>query len=125
MTIIAVDNYTDRLSRFYKLLCEIFPDSEIVTFVDPLLAVKYSTNQRVDIAFIEMDMWPINGVQVTTLIRKFVESVSIYMVVKDKKKAEGIDNNSGISGYMQKPVTKDEINSLKDVVFDAVLMRCT
>ena len=79
MKILAVDNYKARLSQLEATLRDIFPNDEIMAIADPFYAVQYSAQCVIDMAFVERNMLPLNGFEVSGLIRKFNENTKVYL----------------------------------------------
>lgn len=78
MKILIVNPYVNLLYEKKKLLKIEYPDSEIITFTNPMLAVKYAVNNRVDFLYTRVDMNICNGYQVAELVVKFNKVAKVY-----------------------------------------------
>ncbi|MBE6062626.1 MAG: hypothetical protein E7207_03510 [Clostridium butyricum] len=78
MNILIVNPYEDLLYEKEKLVKSKYPESNIVKYTNPMLAVKYAANNKIDILFTRIDMAICNGYQVADLVVKFNKSVKVY-----------------------------------------------
>lgn len=62
MKIIAVDDERLALDNFVKLLKKVESEAEIISFIKPADAMEYLSQNRVDIAFLDIEMGELNGI---------------------------------------------------------------
>ncbi len=114
MIILAVDPDTAALERLSACLRAVYPDSEIVTFSDPLLAVKYGYNHSIDVLFAEIEMKGMGGFDIARLIRnsrKGETPVSVNFVTSTEEyRTDALRFLA--DGYLRKPVDEDAIRGL-------------
>ena len=60
MKIIAVDDERLALDNFVKLLKKVESEAEIISFIKPADAMEYLSQNRVDIAFLDIEMGELN-----------------------------------------------------------------
>lgn len=78
MKVLIVDPCESVLHEKEKSIKAKYPDSETVTYMNPMLAVKYSANNKVDILYTRINMHMCNGYQVAELVGKFNKLVKVY-----------------------------------------------
>ncbi|MCR5161602.1 MAG: response regulator [Lachnospiraceae bacterium] len=104
MTIIAVSDDRDELDLVSDLIYDADPDSEILEFEDPLLALAYARENEVDVAFIDMSMTELSGAELGLYLKDLNSSVNLIFVSDDKQQAfVALDMHA--SGYLLKPPT--------------------
>lgn len=111
MTILAVDPDAEALKALTLCLDAAFPQGEIHGFCDPLSAVKYGFNHRIDAIFTEIDMKLLSGFDLVRLIR---ERQAAEPAVCFLSEAPGQDLSPGLlaaEGYLAKPVTPDTVQN--------------
>lgn len=69
MNVLVIDNDPIALEALALQLRESNPDSNVQVFTDPLLAVKYGYNHRVDMVYAKTVMRGLNGSDVVRLLR--------------------------------------------------------
>ena len=108
MTIIAVDEDRDGLDLISDLIYDADPDSEILEYDDPLAALGYARENRVDIAFINIQMSDLNGLELGKYLKELNPSVNIIFLCVDGKDAcAAMDMHA--SGYIIKPATDERV----------------
>ena len=108
MVIIAVDEVRDDLDLISDFIYEADPDSEIVEFEDPLLALAYARENEVDAAFLGTDMQELPGIELGRYMKELNPVVNIIFVSNDEKHAfEAMDMHA--SGYILKPAKKENV----------------
>ncbi len=108
MRILAVDDESLALRNLIKCLKQVFVDAEIVSYNSPFQALDYVKSNPVDIAFLDIKMTGMNGVD---LARKIKDTNSKTDIVFSTGFDEyGIDAfKLGASDYLLKPITVDKI----------------
>ena len=114
MTILVIDTFMERNTQLGLTVSEAFQDDLIITMTDPMYAVQYCMQHKVDIAFIDMKTWPIDGVEVSSLIRKFNKNAKTYLIVD--MKGYFIKTNNVITDLIERPVTEGKIRELVGVI---------
>ncbi|MBP5555055.1 MAG: response regulator [Lachnospiraceae bacterium] len=108
MIIIAVDENRDDLDLISDLIYDSDPDSEIIEHDDPLVALGYARQNRVDVAFISVNMADLNGIELAKYLKELNPSVNIIFLSDDDKNVkDAMDMHA--SGYVVKPATQQRV----------------
>ena len=108
MIIIAVDENRDDLDLISNLIYDADPDSEIIEYEDPLAALGYARQTRVDVAFIAIQMSDLNGLELGKYLKELNPSVNIIFLSEDDDDA-GKAMDMHASGYVVKPAEAERI----------------
>lgn len=83
-------------------------DTTFVSFTDPLAAVEYMQNNPFDMVLVDYEMPQMNGIDVTTAVKKIDPEAPIIMIT-----ASGAENTvqvqallAGVNDFIKKPVDK-------------------
>ena len=85
MTIVITDPVTSRREDTEKALKEKNPKAAIVCFGDPLLAVKYAVQYKIEKLYTAVRMNRMSGIELERLIRTFSPDVRVYFLTADEK----------------------------------------
>jgi two-component SAPR family response regulator len=108
MTIIAVDEDRDGLDLISDLIYDADPDSEIIEYDDPIAALGYARETRVDVAFIAIQMPDLNGLELGKYLKELNPYVNIVFLSDDDEDAiNAMDIHA--SGYMVKPAIQERV----------------
>ena len=106
MNIIAVDDEALALGYMLKILKEAAPGSRFKGFEDPFAALDYLRENPVDIAFLDIEMYGLNGIELAKRFKEAAPSVKIIFSTGFPDYA--LDAFSvHASGYLLKPPTVD------------------
>ena len=116
MKIIAVDDERMVLYVLTKLISEVEPEADVVSFTKPQEAFTYLSENKVDIAFLDIKMDGITGLALAEKCKSLCPEVNIIFVT-------GYSDYSidalklHVSGYLMKPVQakdlRDELDNLR------------
>lgn len=108
MKIIAADDEKLALRNLVKTIKEAKPDAEIAEFSEPELLLEYVHNNPVDVAFLDIEMGTMTGIEVAKKLKVLYPKINIIFVTAyDKYMAQAIELR--MSGYVTKPVDKEKI----------------
>ncbi len=108
MKILAADDEPLALKNLVRAIQEAQPDAELVTFTEPEDVIEYAKEQPVDVAFLDIEMGSMTGIEVAKQLKVQYPKVNIVFVTAyDKYMAQAIQLR--MSGYVNKPVTKEKI----------------
>lgn len=117
MKILVVDNYNKRLQHLAGLLSSAFPDAEIETTIDPLMAGKYSFNNRVDILFAGLEMKRMNGMELGRFVRKNSPMAKVYLLgLENEHKDTYINPEENINGLLLYPFSAERIEAIAETI---------
>lgn len=108
MKVIAADDEPLALRRLEKAIREAKPDVNLVTFTDPEEIAPYARGNVIDVAFLDVEMGTMSGIEVAKHLKAIYPKINIVFVT-------GYDKYMGktialrMSGYVTKPATKDKI----------------
>lgn len=121
MRIIAVDDEKIALEALAGAIKAIVTEDEVITFRYPEDALEYAKENLCDIAFLDIEMVGMNGVEVAEELKKFNPEINIvfctgYGNYRDKA------FELHASGYLMKPITpekvKRELENLRRPIFE-------
>ena len=109
MCILLVDDEELQLIRLEKEAKKVFPiDTDILIYKNPMEALKDSKDKKVDIAFLDIEMPGMNGIQLAKELKKINPLVNIIFVTAyDNYALEAYKIHA--SGYLSKPVKASKI----------------
>ena len=116
MKILLVDDEKLQLIRLLNIVKKVLPDSEILSYTNPVLAFKENENNLIDIAFLDIEMPEINGIQLAKKLKKINPKINvIFVTAYDNYALDAYKLHA--SGYVTKPVNekkvKDELEGLR------------
>lgn len=117
MTIVLVNNDVNEMDSFSLRLKQVFPGSECLQFIDPMLSLKYIVNNPVDVVFAAARMRPANGIELLRNIRRISPELPVVIIAEDDAMRERAQKLAA-DGYWQKPVTIRQLQAL-DKILDA------
>ena len=110
MRILLVDDEQLQLLRLQGAVEKALPGSEILTFTNPVKAFQDSGDEKLDLAFLDIEMPVLNGIK---LARKLKErdpgTKIIFVTAYDSYALDAFKVHA--SGYVSKPVNADKITS--------------
>ena len=108
MKIIAADDEPLALKNLTKAIREAQPEAELITFTDPEEVLAYAEDHPVDVAFLDVEMGTMSGIEVGKELKiKYPKINLIFVTAYDKYMAQAIELR--MSGYVGKPATKEKI----------------
>ena len=113
MRIIAVDDEPMALESLVSSILEESPDADVKAFYRPEDALLFAENARVDVAFLDINMRGVTGVEIARQIKRlhpqanlvFTTGYSEYAITAFQLDA---------SGYLLKPITPEDIRHALD-----------
>lgn len=108
MKIIVADDEELSLEDLMGIVKDVEPQAQVYGFSDPAEVVEFTKEEKCDIAFLDIDMGYMSGIEVAKELKIlhpkiniiFVTAYSEYMHTAIKMRA---------SGYLTKPATKDDV----------------
>lgn len=110
MNVIVVDDEIEAGEIFRKKLMQIPEIVDIQVFSDPLEAIEYIRLHSVDIAFLDIEMYHMTGIEMARKIKEISDSINIIFVtgyVQYALDAFGV----AACDYLLKPVRLEDIRS--------------
>ena len=119
MKILLVDDEELQLLRLEGAIKNILPKEEFLTYTNPLKALEETQNTQIDLAFLDIEMPGINGIQLAKKLKSVNPLIKIIFVTAFNDYAlEAYKIHA--SGYITKPVNenkiKEEIDELEKYI---------
>ena len=119
MKIMAIDDERPALNFLKETLTNINPDDIIVTFQRSSEYMKYPNKQDFEVAFIDINLGSISGIQVALDLKKYSPQCNIIFVTSYSEFAYAAIKTRP-SGYVMKPYTEDDIrNELNNLRYNS------
>ena len=122
MDIIVVDDKSSALGAIKTAIEESLPDSTFHRFGALHDALQYAKTNKIDIAFLDIDMKGMDGLQLAKHLKEIYVHTNVVLATWHRQYAVDAVNLHA-SGYILKPVTKDAvlsaIGNLRDPVVTA------
>lgn len=113
MKVIAVDDERGSLKTVTNAIKEADPTAELASFNNPIEALDFAKNNPVDVAFLDIEMPEMNGIELAKNLIEVNDQINIIFVTAYSDYAiEAIDLR--ISGYVMKPVMAEDIKKELD-----------
>ena len=109
MNIIAVDDEQFALEISEQAIREALPDATPVCFASPGRALAWARQNRVDIAFLDIEMGGMNGIVLAKMLQEIYDKTNIVFVTGYSHYAMDSYALLETSDYLLKPVSKDMV----------------
>ncbi|MDO4977806.1 MAG: response regulator [Eubacteriales bacterium] len=108
MKILAVDDEALQLDKLTEAIQSVVPDAEIMSTIRPSHALYFAEENAFDVAFLDVQMRGMTGVELAKLITRLYPRMNIIFVTAyNDYKADAMDLRA--SGYITKPVNAAKI----------------
>ena len=116
MKILLVDDEKLQLTRLEESVKSAVPSADILTYTNPVLALNENKNTKIDIAFLDIEMPKLNGIQLAKALKGINPKINIVFVTAfDRFALDAMKMHA--SGFVTKPVNQEkifeEINGLR------------
>lgn len=121
MKFFVVDDEKLALDRLVRELKTASPDAEVTAFSDPNALLEHAISNPCDVAFLDVRMGSMTGVELAKKLKEFMPKLNIIFVTGyDEYANEAMKMHA--SGYLMKPVMaediKAELQDLRHPVFE-------
>ena len=108
MLILLVDDEELQLTRLKNCVSNVLPKAELLSFTNPIKAYDESKDKDVNIAFLDIEMPGMNGINLAKKLKDKNPLINIVFVTAfDNYGLEAMKLHA--SGYVSKPVNEDKI----------------
>ncbi|MCL1958137.1 MAG: response regulator [Spirochaetes bacterium] len=108
MNILAIDDNVLALEELVSSIKEACPVDDIHSFSKPSELLDYAKENVCDIAFLDIEMWGMNGIELAQKLKEINSKINIVFVTGYSKYA--LDSYTvKASDYVMKPVTKETV----------------
>ena len=123
MNVILVDDEPLQLMRLSKTAEDVLADCDVHAFGNPVEALEKAKSMTVDLAFLDIEMPGINGIQLAKKLKAINPLINIVFVTAyDQYALEA--HRIHASGYITKPVSKakmeEEMRNLRNPIAEAI-----
>ncbi len=109
MNILAVDKDKVSLDKIKVIIERSSPDSTFISFEDPLAALAKAREEEIDVAFLEVDMPELSGIDLGNYLKELNPYVNlIYYSAKTDKAFDAMRIHA--SGYVKKPGSEKDVS---------------
>ena len=113
MNILLVDDEELQLLRLEKTVKKVLPDENFLSYSNPKLAYEENVNNKIDIAFLDIEMPVINGIQLAKKLKKINPLINIIFVTAYNNYALDAFHIHA-SGYIMKPINENKLKEELD-----------
>jgi len=108
MRVLALDDSELALELLVQSIKEAVPNSEVFSCNIPSELIQFAKRKPCDIAFLDIQMWGMNGLEVAKALKDIYPKINIVFVTAYRKHAKKAFELHP-SGYVLKPVSKEAI----------------
>ena len=116
MRILLVDDEKLQLTRLEESVKSVLPTADIVSYTNPVSALEENKKEKIDIAFLDIEMPQLNGIQLAKALKGINPKVNIVFVTAFNRFALDAMKLRA-SGFITKPVNEEkvfeEVNGLR------------
>jgi len=113
MKILLVDDENLQLLRLENVCKKLLPNDEFLSYTNPKKAYDETVNEKIDIAFLDIEMPVLTGIQLAKKLKKNNPLINIIFVTAYNNYALDAYNIHA-SGYIMKPVSAEKIQKELD-----------
>ena len=108
MRILLVDDEKLQLTRLEDSVRSVLPTADIVSYTNPVLALEENKKLKIDIAFLDIEMPKLNGIQLAKTLKGINPKINIVFVTAyDGFALDAMKLHA--SGFVTKPVNEEKI----------------
>ncbi len=108
MKILLVDDENLQLIRLKKAVKNVLPNAEIISYTNPIMVPKETEQNKIDIAFLDIEMPELNGITLAKKLKNINPKINIIFVTAyDSYALDAYKLHA--SGYVTKPVSEEKI----------------
>ena len=110
MKVLVVDDEKLQLLRLEQTVKSVLKDAEVFSYTNPKEALEGSTKDLIDVAFLDIEMPVINGIQLAKTLKLSNPNINIIFVTAyDSYALEAYKIHA--SGYISKPVNEERVKA--------------
>lgn len=108
MRFFAVDDEMYMLDEITEILRRVRPNGEVFTFQSPVQALKAANHQQVDVAFLDIQMGSMTGLELAVQLKKLQPDIHIIFVTGYREYAVQAFKMHA-TGYLLKPIIEEDL----------------
>ena len=122
MRILLVDDEKLQLLRLENACKKVLPDNDFLTYTNPGQAIEENQDNIIDLAFLDIEMPRVNGIQLAKKLKKANPNIKIIFVTAYNEYAlEAFKVHA--SGYITKPVNENKIKEEIEALGNAIELK--
>lgn len=108
MKVLLVDDEKLQLARLQDSVKKVLPSVEIFAYSNPVLALEENKETKIDIAFLDIEMPRLNGIQLAKSLKSINPKINIIFVTAyDRFALDAMKMHA--SGFVTKPVNEEKV----------------
>ncbi len=108
MTILAIDPDLKDLKILTKCLMHLYPEDNVLSYSDPLLAFKYGFNHPVEVVYTVVTMKRLDGVSLAKMLQDNHPGILVNLISSDEShRCDAMEIMANT--YLIKPVSEQNI----------------
>ena len=124
MKILLVDDEQLQLFRLESACKKVLPDNVFLAYTNPAQAIEENQNNKIDLAFLDIEMPKVNGIQLAKKLKKINPAIKIIFVTAYNEYAlEAFKIHA--FGYITKPVNENKIKEEIDALGSEISLKST
>jgi len=120
LTIIVVDDERAPLSDLENVLKSLYTEAVLVGFTNPKIALEFAQTNHVDIAFLDIEMSSMNGLQLAKALKDINGRINIIFTTGHSQYALDAYKLHAC-GYLLKPVSKESVVEAMDYLHTPII----
>ncbi len=108
MKIFAADDERYSLKQLEQAIREMAPQADVAAFQDPEELLEYATEHSCDVAFLDIEMGAVSGIEVAKQLKFLYPAVNIVFVTAYSQYLQDAFKLHA-NGYLMKPIKKEEV----------------
>lgn len=108
--IMCVDDEKSSLVNLKYDLGNMMDEKNIIVFTNPLEALEYAKENKVDLAFLDVDMPELSGIDLAKELKKIQPDIKVVFISGDMKNRKE-SREIGI-GFLAKPYLQSELEEI-------------
>lgn len=109
MRIIAVDDERLALENLVSAIKKFDKKNEVLSFRDPFEALEYAKSEKIDVAFLDVQMFGMTGVELAIKLKEVSPGINIIFTTGySEYMQEAFEMHA--SGYLLKPITAEKVS---------------
>lgn len=120
MRIIAADDEPLALEDIVSKIKEVKPEAELYDFGDPEALLAFAEKEPVDVAFLDIEMGSMSGIEVAKQLKIWYPKINIIFVTGYNEYMQTA-LKLRVSGYLMKPAVKEDVAEELDNLRNPVL----
>lgn len=110
MVILAIHPLPEGLSSLRECIAAVYPEAELQAFTDPMLAIQFAYNNRVDSVYTFINMSRLSGFDLARLLWKKARALPIYYIAQTEELRRDAEAMHA-AAYLVEPLTTEKLRA--------------